>query len=162
MKPLSSAMLSALLLASLFASLLAPLAAAAADTPLEFAEPALERRYQSLLTELRCLVCQNQSLADSHADLAQDLRQEVYEQVLDGKSDAAIIKFLVERYGDFVIYRPRFNYRTALLWGGPFLLLLAVVLFLWRLLARQRAGGGPALTEAERQRLKNLLDDKQP
>ncbi|MGI9228402.1 MAG: cytochrome c-type biogenesis protein [Gammaproteobacteria bacterium] len=143
--------------------LLLPLSAPvmAADVPLEFADPVLQQRYQDLLEELRCLVCQNQSLADSHADLAQDLRWEVYEQVLDGKDDKAITTFLVERYGDFVIYRPPFSYRTALLWSGPFLLLLLAGFFILRGIKRRQPGSHSTLTTADKTRLQTLLDDKQ-
>ena len=157
-RPLTAACLLLALLLSPLPLTLPP--SAAADLPMEFSDPTLQRRYQHLLTELRCLVCQNQSLADSHADLAQDLRQEVYQQVLEGKSDQAITEFLIARYGDFVIYRPPFDHRTALLWAGPFILLLGAILFLLRLLGKQRADSRPTLTEAERARLKNLLNDK--
>ena len=83
-----------------------------------------EARYRDLLPDLRCLVCQNQSLAESDAPLAADLRQEVREQIVAGRSEAEIKTYLTDRYGDFVLYRPRFTGRTALLWTGPFLLVL--------------------------------------
>lgn len=84
----------------------------------------LEARVQKLSAELRCLVCQNQSLADSHADLALDLKRQVREQIQQGASDAQVIAFMTERYGDFVLYRPPFKATTLLLWLGPALLLL--------------------------------------
>ncbi|MGH9556520.1 MAG: cytochrome c-type biogenesis protein, partial [Terriglobales bacterium] len=96
--------IAALLFYFLLLATLALPAAHAADTPAQFDTPALEQRYRALLDELRCLVCQNQTLADSHADLAQDLRDEVVRQLAAGKSDAEIKHFLVGRYGDFVLY----------------------------------------------------------
>ena len=115
----------------------------AADTPFEFKEPGLEQRYQKLAAELRCLVCQNQSLADSHADLAQDLRDEVYRMLNEGKSDDEIVGFLVERYGDFVLYRPPVAGITYLLWFGPAALLAGAGLAWWRI-GRARASAPPA------------------
>ncbi len=90
---------------------------------LEDLGPADEKRYRDLISELRCLVCQNQSLADSDAELALDMRKEVHKKVVAGESDQEIIDFLVARYGDFVRYRPPVNATTLLLWFGPFLLL---------------------------------------
>jgi len=99
-------------------------------------DPALEQRVMRLTAELRCLVCQNQSLADSHADLAIDLKNQVRSQMLAGKSDAEIRDYMVARYGDFVLYRPPLKPTTALLWAGPFVLLagggLALGFYLWR------------------------------
>ncbi len=103
------------------------------------ADPAIEQRSMQLAEELRCLVCQNQSLADSHAELALDLKQQIREQLKAGKSDAQVIDFMVERYGDFVLYRPPFKATTALLWLGPFLLLLATVAGLFIYLRRRRS-----------------------
>ncbi len=103
------------------------------------ADPAIEQRSMQLAEELRCLVCQNQSLADSHAELALDLKQQIREQLKAGKSDAQVIDFMVERYGDFVLYRPPFKATTALLWLGPFLLLLATVAGLFIYLGRRRS-----------------------
>ncbi len=116
--------------------------AQAADTPFEFKDAATEQRYQKLAAELRCLVCQNQSLADSHADLAQDLRDEVYRMLNEGRTDEEIVGFLVERYGDFVLYRPPVSGTTSLLWFGPVLLLLGAGVVWWRI-GRARA---PATT----------------
>ena len=89
------------------------------DSPLEFNQPELKQRYYALIDEVRCLVCQNQSLADSNADLAQDLRNEIYQMITDGKTNDQIVSFLVDRYGDFILYRPRFNAATAVLWLLP-------------------------------------------
>jgi cytochrome c-type biogenesis protein CcmH len=100
------------------------------------ADPALEARLQRITAELRCLVCQNQTIADSHSDLADDLRREVREQLRRGASDEQVVQFMTDRYGDFVRYRPPFNTSTALLWVGPAALLViglgVLALVLWR------------------------------
>ena len=94
----------------------------AAD-PLVFDDPAMEERYNDLTLELRCLVCQNQNLADSDAELAQDLRREIYDMMMDGQGDDQIKTFMVDRYGDFVLYRPAMSGNTLLLWLMPGILL---------------------------------------
>jgi len=106
------------------------------------AQPALDTRLKKLEEELRCLVCQNQSLADSSAPLAEDLRREVRTLAVAGKSDAQIKEFLVERYGDFVLYRPPVKSTTWLLWFGPFILLAGGALVWWMILRRRTRGGG--------------------
>lgn len=111
---------------------------AAIDTPMEFNDQATELRFKKLTEELRCLVCQNQSLADSHAELAQDLRNEVYKLVIAGDSDKEIIEYLVTRYGDFVLYRPPVKNTTYFLWFGPFLILLIAIIIIARVI-RTRA-----------------------
>jgi cytochrome c-type biogenesis protein CcmH len=90
--------------------------------------PLLERRTMALAEELRCLVCQNQTLADSHADLALDLKNRIREQLRAGRSEQEVLDFMVARYGDFVLYRPPLRARTALLWAGPFILLALALL----------------------------------
>ena len=97
-----------------------------------------EQRFNELIRELRCLVCQNQSLADSNADLAQDLREEIYNEMLDGKSDNEIITYLVARYGDFVLYRPPMKPVTYLLWLGPALFLVIGVFIAVSFLTRRK------------------------
>ena len=128
-----------------------------------FDDPEKQARYERLIEELRCLVCQNQSLADSDADLAKDLREEVYGIIESGQSEQEAIRFLTDRYGDFVLYRPPLKPITWLLWAGPLLLLLGGGLFM-RLQGQQRSTTAPqALTDAERQRLdqlKHALQDK--
>ena len=131
------------LLALMFALLLA-LAPGAAQSqavrdasPLEFRDAAEERRFNALVAELRCVMCQNQSLADSNAQIAHDLRREVFELMRSGRSDAEIRDFLVERYGEFVLYRPRIGGHTWLLWLGPGLLLLGGALVIVRVLRRR-------------------------
>jgi cytochrome c-type biogenesis protein CcmH len=115
--------LRALLTSVLFALLLAP--AFAVEPGEELADPALEARARALSSQLRCLVCQNQSIDDSHATLAKDLRLLVRERLKAGDSDIQVRDFLVARYGDFILLKPPLNAGTILLWAGPFLLLLA-------------------------------------
>jgi cytochrome c-type biogenesis protein CcmH len=111
-----------LLLAALL--VLVPLALPAIDTGSAFEDPAQQARYERLTSELRCLVCQNQTIADSNAELAQDLRRQTRNMIRDGKTDAEITQFMTERYGDFVLYRPPLKPTTWLLWGAPVILLL--------------------------------------
>ena len=126
----------------------------------EFADPALEKRYEHLIDELRCLVCQNQNLADSNAELAQDLRRQVFEMLESGKSDDEIIDFMVNRYGDFVLYRPPVKSTTLLLWVGPFILLLVAVIVLLRMI-RKRAKLAPvSLNEEQRRKVQALLQEE--
>lgn len=101
-------------------------------------DPVLEERLMNLSRELRCLVCQNESLADSRADLAVDLRNEIREQMKAGKTDQEIIAFLTARYGDFVLYRPPVKATTYFLWFGPFALLLGGLFVLFRYLKQRR------------------------
>ena len=117
-----------------------------------------ETRIRQLEEKLRCLVCQNQTLADSNAELAGDLRREVREQVQAGRSDDQIIRFLVERYGDFVLYEPPFKASTALLWIGPFALLAAAAAFLVAVLRRRRnAPEEPALGPDDKRLVERVL-----
>lgn len=106
--------------------------------PVEMADPALQQRYRALTEELRCMQCQNQSIADSPVGLAGDLRREVRELLLKGQSDAEIREHLRSRYGDFILFRPRFSVATAWLWLTPAVLLLVGLVIAWRIL-RQRA-----------------------
>lgn len=96
----------------------------AIDAAPAFNEPALQQRYERLTRQLRCLVCQNETIADSNATLAADLRRELREQIAAGRSDGEILKFMTDRYGTFVLYKPPFEPRTWLLWAAPGLLLL--------------------------------------
>ena len=123
-------------------------------------DPQLEARLVDISQELRCLVCQNESLASSHAELADDLRQEVRELIRLGKSDQEIKDFLVARYGDFVLYRPEVKPLTWVLWFGPFALLIVAAIFLGVYLRQRRALAAPAaLSDEERERAKQLLKD---
>jgi cytochrome c-type biogenesis protein CcmH len=123
----------------------------------QFTSPELELRYQSLTEELRCLVCQNQNIADSHAELAQDLRRKVYEMLSSGQSNAQIIDYMTERYGDFVLYRPPFNVRTILLWFTPVLALLIGALGFMSILNRRETNADEQLSQKELARIKELL-----
>jgi len=135
----------------------APLSATSTLESFKFATEAEEQHFKDLLAELRCLVCQNQSLADSDADLAHDLRAEVYEMVQQGQSDAQIIDFLVERYGDFVLYKPPLKPATWLIWFGPFVLLAIAAFLLLRALRRQRQVPAADISGEDRKRLDKLL-----
>lgn len=122
------------------------------------ADPALEARVMRVAEELRCLVCQNETIAASQADLAVDLRQQIRSKLVRGDSEAQILDFMVQRYGAFVRYRPAFNPTTALLWAGPFLLLALAAFVLAKNIRRRRADAAPAeLSEAETRRVVELL-----
>lgn len=121
-------------------------------------DPQIEQRMKALTQQLRCLVCQNETLAESQADLAEDLRREIREQIKAGKSDQEILGFLTQRYGDFVLYNPPVKATTYLLWFGPFLLLIAGTALLYRYLKRRRELiEEKPLTAEERQRADKLL-----
>lgn len=121
------------------------------------ADPALEKRVMALANELRCLVCQNQTIADSNADLAVDLRNQVRERMRQGASDSEIIDFMVARYGDFVLYRPPLKAATLLLWFGPLLLLAVGALVLVRMVRRRRPAEDAEISTAQRSRAAELL-----
>lgn len=122
-------------------------------------DAALDKRVQRLAEELRCLVCQNQSLADSNADLAVDLKNQVREKLKQGASEQDVISYMTERYGDFVLYRPPMKASTLLLWFGPGLLLIGGLIALFmRLRRRVSTAAEPVLTAAERARAAVLLD----
>lgn len=138
--------------------LFAGVAAAKEAAPMA-ADVEVEKRMVAISEELRCLVCQNESLSGSHAELAQDLRREIRKMISDGKSDKEILDFMVARYGDFVRYRPPVKPTTWLLWGGPFLLLAggiaALIAFLRR---RAKEVAAPVLSDEEHRRAAALLD----
>ena len=128
------------------------------EAPLMAEDPKLEARLVDISQELRCLVCQNEPLASSHAELADDLRQEVRELIRSGKSDQEIKDFLVSRYGDFLLYRPEVKPLTWVLWFGPFALLLMAAIFLGLYLRQRRDLAAPAvLSDEARERAKQLL-----
>ena len=140
--------------------LLIPCLAAAEEARPLADNPQVEARLKHLAVELRCLVCQNQTLADSNAPLAEDLRREVREMIAKDMSDREIIDFLVQRYGDFVLYRPPWKASTTLLWLGPFLLLIAGATALVLVLRkRQKKLVDVTLSEAEHNRVAQLLSE---
>jgi cytochrome c-type biogenesis protein CcmH len=140
---------------------------ALAATPGVYADETLDARLKTLETELRCLVCQNQTLAESNAPLAEDLRKEVRELAVSGKSDDDIRAYLVARYGDFVLYKPPVKSTTYALWFGPFLLLFVGVI-VWIVLLRRRASATSAarsqeegsIPSADTSRARALLEDE--
>ncbi len=132
----------------------------AADTPFEFEKSKHENLYKELVIELRCLVCQNQSLSDSHAPLAQDLRNEVYKMVNAGAGKQEIIDFLVERYGDFVLYKPSLKKSTFLLWFGPFILLVVALGVAAVMIKNRSASEVEELSQEQADKIKSLLHDE--
>jgi cytochrome c-type biogenesis protein CcmH len=120
-----------------------------------------ESRLKALAEELRCLVCQNQTIADSNAPLAIDLRNQIRGQIAQGRSDDQIRGYMVERYGDFVLYRPPFKALTLVLWLGPFVLLAAGALIGWKIVRRRRAAAeAPQVPEKRRAEIEALLDER--
>jgi cytochrome c-type biogenesis protein CcmH len=117
-------------------------------------------RFRNLASELRCLVCQNQTLADSNAELAGDLRNEVLRQMALGKDDAQIKSHLVDRYGEFVLYRPTFTTHNLALWVGPAVLALIGAVVLWRISRRPGTAPAAALNDAELRHVERLLGDE--
>ena len=126
------------------------------------ADPVLEKRVMTLAEELRCLVCQNQTLAESNAPLAEDLRNQVREKMRQGRSDKEVVDFLVERYGDFVLYRPPLKTTTVLLWFGPPMLLAVGFAVLLRRVRRRRQADDTGTTDADRRRAAELLAGGEP
>jgi cytochrome c-type biogenesis protein CcmH len=125
------------------------------------ADPVLEKRMIGLAENLRCLVCQNESLASSHAELAEDLRREVREQMAQGKSDQEIIDYLVARYGDFVLYKPPVKSYTVLLWFGPFaMLLIGAGVLVFQLRKRRKTVQETVLTPEAQRRAASLLNEE--
>ena len=140
---------------------LSGVAHAAIDT-YEFANDAERARFRELTQELRCPKCQNQDIADSNAPIATDLRREIYRMLGEGKDNQQILDFMVARYGDFVLYKPALTSKTAVLWFGPFALLLGGLVLIGVIVGRRRrtpqAAGPDTLSVEERQRLDTLLD----
>jgi cytochrome c-type biogenesis protein CcmH len=128
----------------------------------KFETKAEEQHFKELIEELRCLVCQNQSLADSDAELAHDLRAEVYDMIQAGKSDDEIVEFLVARYGDFVLYNPPVKPANYLIWFGPFVLLLVAAFLLLRAIRRQKRTAVTDITPEQRAKLDAVLGNTPP
>lgn len=130
-----------------------------------FEQPEQEQRYRTLIDELRCVVCQGQTISGSNAAVAKNMRQKVYEQIIAGRSDAEITQYMVDRYSDFVLYDPPLKTRTLLLWGGPALFLLIGGIVGWRV-ARSRRRDAEHLDHAhaplDTERARRLLDEKTP
>lgn len=124
-------------------------------------DPAIEARMNTLAEDLRCLVCQNESLAGSHAELAEDLRREIREQMKKGKDDKEVIQYLTDRYGDFVLYRPPFRSYTLLLWLGP-MLFLGIGGAIWYVTLRRRRSIQSTVSEASLKQAASLLDEREP
>jgi len=120
---------------------------------------ATNARAVALSEQLRCLVCQNQTIADSSADLAVDLRRQVREQIAAGRTDSEILAYMTERYSDFVLYRPPVNTQTILLWAGPLLLLAVAAIVVVRIVRDRRMTATPTLSDDEREHARRLLDD---
>jgi cytochrome c-type biogenesis protein CcmH len=144
-------LIAALLLALLFAG------ASAQDARPMAEDPVLEAKVLRIAEELRCLVCQNETIAASHADLAVDLRKQIRQKLQQGQSEQQILDFMVQRYGDFVLYRPPVKSSTWLLWGGPFLLLGAALVGLILSIRRRRNPANAPLHSDEAERVRRLL-----
>ena len=140
------------------ATLLVCFVANSAQVMLEFDSVEQQKRYRALIDELRCMVCQNQNVADSNAELAKDLRERTYSMIKGGATDDQILEFMTDRYGDFVLYRPPFNLSTALLWLAPALFLILAFAAYWSYSRRRRESAG-ALSREQRMEVRRLLDE---
>jgi len=121
--------------------------------------PEQQKAYETIISELRCLVCQNQTIADSNAELAADLRRQVYEMLQQGKSKDEIVKFMTDRYGDFVLYNPPLKTKTALLWLGPVAFLITgIVMISWVIHRKKKAEPAP-IDKDKQERIRHLLDE---
>lgn len=131
--------------------------------PIVFEDPQIESDYLELSEELRCLVCQNQNLIDSNAELADDLRREVAKMLKQGKNKSQVTEFMVDRYGDFVLYNPPVKPSTWLLWGGPFVLMFLAVFLLFKKVSAakdEKGSDSSELSEQEKEKLKSILAEK--
>lgn len=137
--------------------LLATRAATAADIAQPIGDPVVEARLNKIAEELRCLTCMGQSIADSHSGFSQDMKREIREMITSGKSNKEIMEFMVQRYGDFVLYRPPVKNTTWLLWGGPFVLLIVGLILFLRKLKSRRNDAAQQLTDSEHQAAAKLL-----
>ena len=147
----------AIVLSLLF--LLNPTSYAAVEVK-QFKKPEHEQRYKKLINEFRCVVCQNQNIADSNAELAKDLRKQVFKMINTGKSDDEIMEFMVTRYGDFVLYRPQFNSMTFLLWVGPFIIFVIGLTILVSFVRQRKSVVVTDISNEDKEKLKQLLKDE--
>ncbi|MBI5897915.1 MAG: cytochrome c-type biogenesis protein CcmH [Rhodocyclales bacterium] len=145
------------LLLALTPLILAPAFAADGGVAQALGDPVVEARVTRLAEELRCLTCMGQSIADSQSAFSSDMKREIRAMIVAGKSDKEIVDFMVQRYGDFVLYRPPVKSTTWLLWGGPFLLLALALLFLVAKLRKRSAQAGSELSESEHRQAASLL-----
>ncbi|WP_295871852.1 cytochrome c-type biogenesis protein [uncultured Zhongshania sp.] len=137
-------------------------AASAVIETYQFDTPLQQQRYQAFIEELRCPKCQNQNLSGSDSAISKDLRRQIHRMIMDDKSDIEITNYMVDRYGDFILYRPQFNGQTAVLWLSPVALLLLGLLVWWRMASgrkRSKSTVDSSLSVAEQQRLNELLGD---
>ncbi|CAA0087809.1 Cytochrome c-type biogenesis protein CcmH [Zhongshania aliphaticivorans] len=142
------------------ALLLCCLNAGAVIETYQFDTPLQQQRYHAFIEELRCPKCQNQNLSGSDSEISKDLRRQIHRMIMDGKADIEITQYMVARYGDFILYRPRFNGQTAVLWFAPLVLLALGLLVWWRMAASRKnslSSQHDSLTEAEQARLQELL-----
>ncbi len=126
--------------------------------PVEFENQEQQLRYQNIIKELRCLVCQNQNLADSNAGLAKDLRRKTFEMVSQGRQYDEIIQYMVERYGEFVLYRPRITAATWLLWFAPFIFLAGIIVLAMIKIRKSKPASTASFTDAELAKARSLLE----
>jgi cytochrome c-type biogenesis protein CcmH len=122
-------------------------------------DPEQQKTYETLISQLRCLVCQNQTIADSNAELAADLRRQVFEMLQQGKSKEDIIQFMTDRYGDFVLYKPPFKGKTSLLWVGPVVFLITGFAVVFWFIQRKKKAEKTVLDVGEREKIRHLLED---
>ncbi len=125
-----------------------------------FNDPEKEALYKELIFELRCLVCQNQNLADSNADLAVDLRRQTFDMIDNGSDKQGVIDYMVARYGEFVLYRPPFTAATLLIWLGPFFFLIASIFILLRIIRNKKLEKPTRLNQQEQDKIRTLLNEK--
>lgn len=153
---------SMLFITMLFSSLLLMTSAMAVKIEFHsFENKQQENLYQQLIAELRCVKCQNQNLAESNADLATDMREKTYEMVINGKTREDVVNYMTARYGDFVLYKPPFKTSTLLLWiGPPVLLILSLIVLIRRIRAQKLQATDVVLNDDERQKMRELLNDK--
>ena len=127
----------------------------------QFKNPEHEQRYKALIIELRCVVCQNQNIAESNAALAKDLRKQVFKMINAGESDDDILEFMVTRYGDFVLYDPQFNSTTFLLWVGPFIIFIIGLYILVSFIRQRKTFVVAELSNEDKEKIKQLLENKE-